>query len=77
MLTLFSAHTPARSNSFLVKSRCNNERDSGRNSASAMAPGEVRPVEERKSRLREELSVNAVRSEVICHEIKKCVHEQV
>lgn len=40
--------------------------DSGRNSASAIAPAEVRCVDERKSLLREVLSVNAVRRDWIC-----------
>lgn len=64
MWLLFSpelrAITPARSSALFVRSRCRSDVDSGRNSASAIAPAELRCVEERKRRLRELLSVNAV-----------------
>ena len=53
--------TPAISNEFIVKSRCNSDVDSGRNSANAMAPAEVMEVDDRKRRLSAVLSVNAVR----------------
>jgi hypothetical protein len=55
--------TPAISNEFIVKSRCNSDVDSGRNSANAMAPAEVMEVDDRKRRLSAVLSVNAVRSD--------------
>ena len=57
------AMTPAISSEFIVKSRCSNDVDSGRNSANAMAPAEVMEVEDRKRRLSAVLSVNAVRSD--------------
>ena len=60
-----SAITPARSNEFIVKSRCKSDVDSGRNSANAIAPAEVMEVEDRKRRLSAVLSVNAVRSDWI------------
>jgi hypothetical protein len=54
------AITPATSRLFVVRSRCKSDVDSGRNSANAMAPAEVRPVEAMKSLLRAVLIVNAV-----------------
>jgi hypothetical protein len=57
--------TPARSRSFRVRSRWRRDADSGRNSARAMAPGDVSCVEERKSRLRAVLRVKAVRRDWI------------
>lgn len=48
-----------------VKSRWRSDIDSGRNSARAIAPGEVRCVEDRKRRLRELFKVKAVRRDWI------------
>lgn len=58
--------TPANSKLLFVKSKCNNDVDSGRNSARAMAPAELRDVPVRKRRFREVLRVNAVRRDWIC-----------
>jgi hypothetical protein len=55
------ASTPATPSAFSVRSRCRRDALSGRNSASAIAPEEPMPVEERKSRLSAVLRVNAVR----------------
>lgn len=59
----FKAITPARSRSFMVRSKCSNDVDSGRNSARAIAPADVIEVDERNSRLRASLRVNAVRND--------------
>lgn len=55
-----SAITPAMSILFVVRSRCNNDADSGRNSARAMAPAEVMEVEDRNRRFKALFRVNAV-----------------
>jgi hypothetical protein len=61
-----SAMTPAISISkLLVKSMCRMLRASGRNSARAMAPSEDRSVPFKKTRLRLELKVMALRRAVI------------
>lgn len=64
------ARIPATSRGFDVRSRCSRDLDSGKNSASAMAPFDVRPVSERKSRLSDVLTVNAVRSADTCASVK-------
>src|SRR5882762_1892233 len=61
-----SAMTPAMSRLLTVRSRWSKEVDSGRNSARAIAPAEVRWVEERNNRLRAVLRVKAVLSDWIC-----------
>ena len=55
------AIAPARSTALSVRSRWSSERVSGRHSAIEMAPSAVRPVSDRKSRLRDVLVVRAVR----------------
>jgi len=55
--------TPAMSRSFIVRSRWSSEVDSGRNSASAIAPAEVIEVDDKNSRFRAVFRVNAVRSD--------------
>lgn len=55
-----SAITPAISKLLIVRSRCSNDVDSGRNSARAMAPADVICVDERNNRFNAVLSVNAV-----------------
>lgn len=60
------AITPASSRLFEVRSRCNSEFDSGKNSARQIAPAEVMPVDDRNSLFNALLSVNAVRSAWIC-----------
>lgn len=52
--------TPAMSRLLTVRSRCKSDVDSGRNSAKAMAPADVKDVDERNRRLRALLSVKAV-----------------
>lgn len=59
------AMTPAISKLLSVRSRCKRDVDSGRNSASAIAPAAVREVDERKSRFRAVFNVNAVRNDWI------------
>jgi len=59
------AMTPAMSRSFMVRSRCKSDVDSGRNSARAIAPADVIEVEERNKRLSAVFRVNAVRSDCI------------
>lgn len=56
-----SAITPAMSKLFIVRSRWSSDVDSGRNSARAMAPVDVKPVEDMNKRLRALFNVNAVR----------------
>lgn len=51
---------------FAVRSRWRREFDEGRKDASAVAPGEARPVAERKRRFSDVLSVNAERRDMIC-----------
>lgn len=60
-----SAMTPAMSILFIVRSRCNNEVDSGRNSARAIAPAVVIDVDDRNNRFNAPLRVKAVRSDWI------------
>jgi len=50
------AITPAISKLFMVRSRCNNDVDSGRNSARAIAPSEVIEVDDKSNRLSAVLS---------------------
>jgi hypothetical protein len=59
------AMTPAMSKSFRVRSRCKSDVDSGRNSAKAIAPGDVIEVEERNKRFKAVLRVKAVRNDWI------------
>ena len=54
------AITPAISKLLIVRSKCSKDDDSGRNSASAIAPADVSEVEERNNRLSEVFKVNAV-----------------
>lgn len=60
-----SAITPAMSRSLLVRSRWRREVDSGRNSASAIAPAEVMDVDDRNKRFKAVFRVNAVLSDWI------------
>jgi hypothetical protein len=62
---LLRAMTPAMSNEFCVKSKWRRLVDSGRNSASMMAPSAVREVADKNSRLSAVFSVKAVLSDVI------------
>lgn len=62
---MHNAITPARSKWFCVKSKCNRLVDSGKNSASMIAPADVNEVPDKKSRRRAVLRVKAVLSEVI------------
>jgi hypothetical protein len=57
------AITPAISRLLSVRSRCKRDVDSGRNSANAMAPADVREVDARKSRFKAVFNVNAVRND--------------
>src|ERR1700722_11522570 len=50
---------------FMVRSRCNNDVDSGRNSARAIAPSEIIEVDDRNNRLSAVLRVHAVRNDWI------------
>jgi hypothetical protein len=59
------AMTPAISSSFIVRSRCKSDVDSGKNSARAIAPADVIEVEERNKRLSAVFKVNAVRNDCI------------
>jgi hypothetical protein len=61
----YRASIPAISSGLEVRSRWSREWDSGRNSASAMAPSGWRLVSERNRRLREVLTVKAVRRAAI------------
>src|SRR6266446_7722033 len=56
-----SAMTPAISSTFIVRSRWSNDVDSGRHSASAMAPAEGIEVDDKNNRFRAVVRVNAVR----------------
>lgn len=60
-----SAITPAKSRLLEVRSRCNKDADSGKNSARAIAPAEAMEVEAKNKRLSDVLSVNAVRRDWI------------
>ena len=59
------AITPASSRLFEVRSRCNSEFDSGKNSARHMPPAAVIPVDDKNNLFSALLSVNAVRSACI------------
>lgn len=56
-----NAITPAKSSVFIVRSRCNNDVDSGRNSANAIAPADANDVDDRNNRFSALFNVNAVR----------------
>jgi hypothetical protein len=53
--------TPAKSSGFIVRSRWSNDTDSGRNSAKAIAPDDIRPVDDKNNRFSAVLRVKAVR----------------
>jgi hypothetical protein len=56
-----SAMTPAKSSGFIVRSRWSNDTDSGRNSAKAIAPDDIRPFDDKNNRFSAVLRVKAVR----------------
>lgn len=55
--------TPARSKLFIVRSKWSSDVDSGKNSASAIAPAEVMDVDDRNKRFNASFKVNAVLSD--------------